>query len=75
MAYMNTATVYVTGFAKTVLIGTATEINYSLILKLDSSTVQAHQAYMDIDSQVCFHRWLFSNLSNHEGALQDLWSQ
>ena len=24
---------------------------------------------MDIDSQDCIHKWLFSKLSNHEGAL------
>ena len=31
--------------------------------------------HKDIDSQVCFHRWLLSNLlSNHEGALQGMWS-
>ena len=38
----------VTGFEKTILIGTKTEIQfiYSLTLKLHSSTVQAHQAYV-----------------------------
>ena len=29
---------------------------------------------MGIDSQVCFHRGLFSSLSNHERAPQGLWS-
>ena len=38
---------YMTGFAKTVLMGRTTEIqfSYSLTLKLHFSTVQAHQAY------------------------------
>ena len=29
---------------------------------------------MGIDSQVCFHRGLFSSLSNHERAPKGLWS-
>ena len=46
----------VTGLAKAVLIGTTTEIQF--ILKL----LSRHTKHMDIDSQVCFHRWLFLSL-------------
>ena len=33
-----------------------------------------HTKHMGTDSQVYFHRWLFSSLSNHEGAPQG-WNQ
>ena len=41
------------------------DTNFSTTLKLHSR----HTKHMGIDSQVCFHRWLFSS-SNHEGAPQ-----
>ena len=69
--------IYVTRFAKTVPINWHNNWNpiYSLTLMLHSSTVQAHQAYGYRYSHVCFHWWLFSSMSNREGAPQGLWSQ
>ena len=37
-------------------------------------SLSRHTKHMGIDSQVCFHRGLFSSLSNHERAPQGLWS-
>ena len=62
---------YVTGFAKTVPTGTIEihfmALHYSYTVVLSKYTMQ-----MDIDSQVSFHRWLCSSLSNHVGASQGL---
>ena len=45
-----------------------------LTLKLHSR-ISRYTKNMGIDSQVCFHRGLFSSLSNHERAPQGLWRQ
>ena len=46
---------------------------YGLTLKLHS-ILSRHTKHMGIDSQICFHRGIFSSLSNHERAPQGLWS-
>ena len=51
---------YATGWQKLSLTAQELKSDYSLTLKLHSSTIQA---YMAIDGQVCFHRWLFTNPS------------
>ena len=45
------------------------------ILWLNILVLSRHTKHMGIDSQVCFHRGLFSSLSNYECAPQGLWSQ
>ena len=44
-----------------------------LTQQLKSIALSRCTKHMDIDSQLCFHRWLFSTLSNHEGVLGGLW--
>ena len=60
-----------TGFTKTDLMGTNTEIHFLYIDETHSCTIQRHQA-LETTGQVCFYRWLFPTLSNHASASHDL---
>ena len=69
---MNTV-MYVTGFVKTVPNGTELKsfnIKVSYILALSR-----HTKHMAVDTHICFTDNFLPTLSNHEGALQNLWSQ
>ena len=46
-----------------------------IIQKLKYKALSKHTKHVAVDGQVCFQRQLLLSLSNHEGALQGLWSQ
>ena len=68
----------VTGVAETVIAQQLKYVQlriYSLTLKLYSSTIQKHQAYGYRQASLFFRESFMLTLSNHEYALQSLWSQ
>ena len=63
----------VTGFAKTNLMGTNTEIHFWSVYESHTHALSKDTKHLRLDGQVCFYR---SMLSNHESAfhgLRGLW--
>ena len=60
---------YVTGFAKTNLMGTNTEIHFLSVDESDTHTLSKDTKHLRLDGQVCFTRRLFPNAVKPRGCI------
>ena len=65
---------YVTGFMKTVPIGTRNESNLLLIIK-PTLALPKNTKHIAVDDQVCFHWRLIADPVKPYGAIKGLWGQ
>ena len=61
-----------TGFAKTNLMGTNTQIHFLSVDESHTHALSKDTKHLRLDGQVCFYRWLFSDTVKSQGCI--LWS-